>query len=43
MVEKRTADLKKVNERLSMAFEASGAGIYDHAVPLDQYTYHSER
>jgi PAS domain S-box-containing protein len=30
-------------ERLALALEASGAGIYDHAVPLRADTYHSER
>lgn len=43
LIEKHTADLKKVIERLTMAVEASGAGVYDHAVPLDQNTYHSDR
>jgi PAS domain-containing protein len=43
LVEKRTSDLKKAHERLAMAVEASGAGIYDHAVPLDDNTYHSDR
>ncbi|MHA2296619.1 MAG: PAS domain S-box protein [Candidatus Hodarchaeales archaeon] len=36
-------ELRTNQKRLEMAIEASGAGIYDHAVPLDQYAYHSER
>ncbi|MFW9991316.1 MAG: PAS domain S-box protein [Candidatus Odinarchaeota archaeon] len=36
-------ELVKSQRRLAMAIEASGAGIYDHPVPLDDSTYHSER
>jgi PAS domain S-box-containing protein len=35
--------LKTSEQRLALAVEASGAGIYDHAVPLGPEVYHSER
>ncbi|MFQ5981095.1 MAG: PAS domain S-box protein [Candidatus Heimdallarchaeota archaeon] len=35
--------LRISEHRLAMAVEASGAGVYDHAVPLNEETYHSER
>jgi PAS domain S-box-containing protein len=35
--------LRNSEERLALAVEASGAGVYDHAVPLGPETYHSER
>jgi len=36
-------ELKKNEERLRMAIEASGAGIYEYNVPLDSETFHSEQ
>ncbi len=49
-VNERTAELNQSNkilkeneERLALAIEATGAGIYDHPVPLGPGTYHSER
>jgi len=35
--------LRQSENRLALAIEATGLGIYDHAVPLDDDTYHSER
>ncbi len=35
--------LQKSEERLALALEASGAGIYDHAVPINIGSYHSKR
>ncbi len=35
--------LRVSEERLAIAVEVSGAGVYDHNVPLGPETYHSER
>ncbi|WP_020677923.1 ABC transporter substrate-binding protein [Geopsychrobacter electrodiphilus] len=35
--------LRRNEERLSIALESTGAGIFDHAVPLNENTYHSPR
>ena len=41
---KRADEALRISEnRLAMAVEASGAGVYDHAVPIEQGCYHSER
>ncbi|MBI4775517.1 MAG: PAS domain-containing protein [Deltaproteobacteria bacterium] len=41
--ERLERDLKKGEARLRMAIEASGAGIFEHNVPLDSETFFSER
>jgi PAS domain S-box-containing protein len=50
VVRERTARLKEREEalersekRLAMAVEASGAGLFEHAVPAGRYSYFSER
>jgi len=35
--------LRESEERLALALEATGAGIYDHAVPIEKSSYLSER
>ena len=41
---KRAEDALRASEqRLALAVEASGIGIYEHTVPLGPETYHSER
>lgn len=35
-------EIKVSNERLALALSATGAGIYDHHIPLNDKTYHSE-
>ncbi len=35
--------LQRNKNRLSLAVEVTGLGIYEHAVPLDEHTYHSDR
>ena len=35
--------LQADRERLALAVEASGAGVYDHFVPIEKGCYHSER
>lgn len=42
-LEQRTGELQQNGERLSAAIDASGAGIYEHTVPLGPDIYFSER
>ncbi|MBD3241064.1 MAG: PAS domain S-box protein, partial [Chitinivibrionales bacterium] len=43
LVEKRTAELRRSRRRLAAAIDATGGGIYEHAVPLRADTYLSDR
>ncbi|GAB4459992.1 MAG: hypothetical protein Kow0031_39750 [Anaerolineae bacterium] len=37
------AALVKNRDRLALVIEVTGLGIYEHAVPLDDHTFHSDR